>query len=80
MGFIGRVRAGAEKFGGGFTGFCRWIADRFDFWVIYRGERLRPEVLDRLDEEDEAERRGEDVYSPAFTNVEDMRKWLRRNL
>ena len=53
-----------------------WVYDRFDFWVIHRGRRLRPEVEERLDREDEEERQGKQVRSPAFTNAADMMRWL----
>ena len=75
---------GAEKFGGGFVGFCRWVADRYDFLVVHRGRRLKPEVRERIERAsrdwDEGRREG---FSPAFgddATDEDVRKWLDRGL
>ena len=42
----------------------------------YKGERLRPEIMAELEREDEEERQGKSVYSPAFTNADDMIAWL----
>ena len=60
-----------------FFSWIAWVYDRFVFHVIYRGRRLRPEVLERLEREDEEERQGKQVRSPTFTNAEDAIKWLK---
>ena len=59
----------------GVFGWFAWVWDRFNFWVIHRGERLRPEVREELLKSVEDARQGKNL-SPAFTNVEDMIKWL----
>ena len=53
-----------------------WLYDRFVFHVIYRGERLRPEIIAEMEKEDEDERNGKNVRSPTFTNTEDAIRWL----
>ena len=60
-----------------FFSWCAWVYDRFVFHVIYRGRRLRPEVEERMEREDEEERQGKQVRSPTFTNAEDAIKWLK---
>ena len=42
----------------------------------YKGERLRPEVRERLEKSVEEAERGENL-SPRFTNTEDAIKWLK---
>ena len=68
---------GAEKFGGGFVGFCRWVADRYDFWVVHRGERLKPEVAAEIEESLRKYEAGDrEGFSPSFYTVEDAIAWL----
>ena len=68
---------GAEKFGGGFAGFCRWVTDRFDFWIVHQGERLKPEIAADLEESWRREAAGDFSHlSPRFDNTEDAIAWL----
>ena len=53
-----------------------WMYDRFVFWVIYRGRRLRPEVGEELLQDLEEVQSGRDT-SPGFSNTEDAVKWLK---
>ena len=53
-----------------------WVWDRFDFWVIHRGERLRPKVRESIEQEIEDEKLGKVKPSPRFTNTKDMMDWL----
>ena len=73
----GGVKAKKRSWVRGVFGWFAWVWDRFDFWVIHRGRRLRPEVLERLEREDEEERQGKQVRSPRFANAEDAVKWLK---
>ena len=67
----------AEKFGGGLVGFCRWVADRYDFWVVHRGRRLRPEVAAEIEESLRKYEAGDrEGFSPSFYTVEDAIAWL----
>ena len=52
-----------------------WVWDRFVFHIIYRGERLRPEVREELRKSVEEVKQGKDT-SPGFTNVDDAIRWL----
>ena len=52
-----------------------WLYDRFVFHVIYRGERLRPEVAEQMKKSVEDAKKGINV-SPKFTNTKDMMDWL----
>ena len=56
-------------------GWFAWVYDRFDFWIIHRGRRLRPEVLERLEQAVKNTKQGKNI-SPKFSNVEDAIKWL----
>ena len=53
-----------------------WVYDRFDFWVIHRGRRLRPEVGEELLKDVEEVRSGRDT-SPGFSNAKDAVAWLK---
>ena len=65
------------KFGGGFGGFWRWVSDRYDFWVVHRGERLKPEVWAELEEEERKYEAGNrEGCSPVFDTAEDAIAWL----
>ena len=59
----------------GVFGWFAWVWDRFDFWVIHRGERLRPEVREELRKSVEEVRQGKDT-SPGFTDVDEAIRWL----
>ena len=53
-----------------------WLYDRFVFWVVHRGRRIRPEVGEALRKDVEDANNGKNV-SPEFTTVEEAIKWLR---
>ena len=52
-----------------------WVYDRFVFYVVYRGRRLRPEVKDRLERAIQETEQGKNM-SPKFADVEDAIRWL----
>ena len=57
------------------TSRIAWLYDRFVFHIIYRGERLRPEVQEQLRKDVEDAEKGINV-SPVFTNADDLITWL----
>ena len=66
----------------GVRALCKKVAKFVDDLIVkyyYKGERLRPEVRERIEKSMEDARQGKNL-SPAFTNAEDAIKWLRRNL
>ena len=62
----GGVGKPSARLVGAVRGFFVWVWDRFDFWVIHRGRRLRSEVWAEIAREDEEERRGKNISSTCF--------------
>ena len=56
--------------------FRRWLWGIFDFWTGLFGWRLRKDVADRLEKEDEDEKRGKNISSPEFDDVDEAFDWL----
>ena len=71
----GGVKAKKRSWVRGVFGWFAWVWDRFDFWVIHRGRRLRPEVREELLKSVEEVRQGKDT-SPGFTDVDEAIRWL----
>ena len=53
-----------------------WVWDRFVFYVIYRGERLRPEVAERIERSIANAKNGKNI-SPTFKSGKDAIQWLK---